>query len=166
MNLNNLYILIVILFVNLSFAQTLKITDFRKIVNYSNKQLSSKGFILINDSISTHEKKFKFNKPDTKEIVELTFTADKEGNEYSTIVYFLPTEFTYKNFISTLTTYKFKYSKRNTRYQLPTSSYSGENIYLKGLIQLDGKKYYTLKYDHYVDKALSVPTIDSLMKPN
>lgn len=170
MNLHNLYILIIILFVNLSFAQTLKIADFRKIVNYSNasehKQLSSKGFRLLNDSISTYHKKFKFNNPETKEIVELTLITDKEGGKFSSIIYFLPTEFTYKNFISTLPIFKFKYSKRNVRYQLPTSSYSGENIYLNGLIQLDGKKYYALKYDHYVDKALSVPTIENITKPN
>ncbi|MBF4488090.1 MULTISPECIES: hypothetical protein [unclassified Flavobacterium] len=170
MNLGNLYILVVILFVNQSCAQTLKIADFRKIVNYSNpvehKQLSSKGFKLLNDSISTHHKKFTFNNPETKEIVELTLMTDKEGGEFSTIIYFLPTEFTYKNFISTLPIYKFKHSKRNTRYQLPTSSYSGENIYLNGLIQFDGKKYYALKYDHYIDKALSVPTIESITKPN
>lgn len=168
MNLHNLYILIVILFVNLSFAQTLKITDFRKIINYSNpiehKQLSSKGFRLLSESISIYYKKFKFNDPETKEIIELTLIRDKEGGKFSSIIYFLPAEFTYKNFISTLPIYKFKYSIRNTRYQLPTSSYSGENIYLNGLIQLDGKKYYVLKYDHYIDKALSVPTIEDAMK--
>lgn len=63
----------------------------------------------------------------------------------------------YKKFLSTLTTNKFKYSKRNKRYQLPTSSYSGENVYPKGLILHNGTKYYALEYVSYVDKALSGP---------
>jgi hypothetical protein len=176
---HNLYILIAILFANSSFGQTLKISDFRKAYNYykptEHKQLVSKGFELVKETISTHQKKFKFNKPDTKEIIELTFTEDGEGGEYLSILYFLPAEIAYKNFISTLAAYKFKYSKRNTRYQLPASSYSGENIYLNGLIPINEKKYYSLKYDHYVDKALSgprpefknekIPITDSLKKP-
>lgn len=176
---HNFYILILILFVNLSFGQTLKVSDFRKAFNYDklaeHKLLVSKGFKLMRDTISTFQKKFKFNKPDTKEIIELTFTEDGEGGEYLSIIYFLPAEFTYKNFISTLTTYKFKYSKRNTRYQLPTSSYSGENIYLNGLAQINGKKYYSLEYERYLDKALSgprpefrddkTPIVDSIKKP-
>ncbi|UQB69978.1 hypothetical protein [Epilithonimonas zeae] len=84
-----------------------------------------------------------------------------EGNEFLTITYLLQTESDYKKFISTLYDYHFKYSKRNKRYQLPTSSYSGENIYLMGLKRIDGKQFYTLKYDSYVDKALSGPRPNS-----
>ena len=169
------------LFANLSFGQTLKVTDLRKAFNYhkptEHKQLLSKGFKLLSDTISINKKKFKYNKPDTKEIIELTFTENGEGDEYLSIIYFLPSEFTYKKFIATLATYKFKYSKRNTRYQLPTSSYSGENVYLNGLIQNNGKKYYSLEYVNYVEKALSgprpefwndikpPPINDSIMKP-
>lgn len=132
--------------------------DFRK-VDYHNpsehKHLISKGFQLLNDSISSRQKKFKFNNPETKEKIELTFTEDGEGSEFLSIIYLLPTEFIYKNFISTLTMYKFKYSKKNKLYRLLTSSYSGENIYLNGLIKTNGKEYYSLKYDSYKDKALS-----------
>jgi hypothetical protein len=174
-----LNILIVILFVNVSFGQTLKVSDFRKAFNYDkptqHKQLLSKGFKLLSDTIAANQKKFKFNNPNSKEIIELTFTEDGEGGEYLSILYFLTAEFTYKNFISTLTAYKFKYSKRNTRYQLPASSYSGENIYLNGLTSSNGKKYYSLKYESYKDKALSgprpeftsdkIPIVDSIRKP-
>jgi len=171
-------VLIVILFINSSFGQTLKVNDFRKAFNYYNptehKQLSSKGFKLLSDTISTNKKKFEFYKQNTNEIIEMTFKEDGEGGEYLSIVYFLPNEFTYKNFISTLKTYKFKYSKRNTRYQLPTSSYSGENIYVNGLAHINNKKYYSIKYDSYKDKALSglrpeirsnkIQTDDSIIK--
>jgi|GEM_PF-2611482 len=175
----NLYILILIQFINSSFGQALNVSDFRKAFRYDkpteHKQLLLKGFRLLNDTVSTNQKKFRFSKPDTKETVELTFTEDGEGGEYLSIVYFLPTEFSYKNFVSTLAVYKFKYSKRNKRYQLPTSSYSGENIYINGLIQTNGKKYYSLKYDRYVGKELSgprpefrnnrIPIVDSIIKP-
>lgn len=170
-----LYVLTLLLFANTSFSQTLKVSDFRKAFNYYNpaehKQLSSKGFKLLSDTISVNNKKFKFYKQNTNEIIELTFKEDGEGGEYLSILYFLPNEFPYKNFISTLKTYKFKYSKRNTRYQLPSSSYSGENIYLNGLTQTNGKMYYSLKYDNYKDKALSgprpefkIPIVDSIIK--
>lgn len=149
------------LFVNSSFGQTLNISDFRKIFNYykptEHKQLVSKGFKLLTDTIATNQKKFKYNNPETKEIVELTFTEDGEGSEYLSITYILPSELIYKKFISTIPTYKFRYSKRNSRYQLPTSSYSGENIYLNGLTPTNAKKYYSIQYDSYVDKALSGP---------
>ncbi|MCP2025856.1 hypothetical protein L1276_000996 [Flavobacterium sp. HSC-32F16] len=172
---HNLCILIVILFVNSSFSQTLKVSDFRKAFNYykpdEHKLLLSKGFILLCDTISSKQKKFKFHKQNTNEIIELSFTEDGEGGEYLSIVYFLPNEFTYKNFILTLKTYKFKYSKRNSRYQLPSSSYSGENIYLNGLTPTNRKIYYSLKYDSYKDKALSGPRpefknqiVDSIIK--
>lgn len=158
---NSLFFLIFILSVSSSYGQTLKVIDFRKAFDYhhptEHKQLLSKGFRLLNDTISENQKKFKFNNSETKEIVELTFTEDGEGGEYLSILYFLPSELAYKKFVATLTTYKFKYSKRNSRYQLPTSSYSGENIYLHHLIQKDGKKYYALKYMSYKDKALSGP---------
>lgn len=171
-------ILIVILFINSSFGQTLKVTDFRKAFNYYNptehKQLSLKGFKLLSDTISTNKKKFEFYKQNTNEIIEIIFKENGEGGEYLSILYFLPNEFTYKNFISTLKTYKFKYSKRNTRYQLPTSSYSGENIYVNGLGHINNKKYYFIKYDSYKDKALSglrpeirsnkIQTDDSIIK--
>ncbi|MFB9079994.1 hypothetical protein ACFFLS_08890 [Flavobacterium procerum] len=157
----NLCILILMVFVNSSFAQTLKISDFRKTFNYDKstdyKQFVSKGFILLRDTISTKQKKFKFHKQNTNEIIELTFIEDGEGSEYLSILYILPNELAYKNFIAKIPTYKFKYSKRNTRYQLPTSSYSGENIYLNGLMQINEKKYYAIKYESYKDKALSVP---------
>jgi uncharacterized protein YxeA len=157
----NFIILTFILLVNSASGQTLKLADLRKAYNYykptEHKQLLSKGFHLLSDTISTNQKRFAFSKTDTKEIIELTFTQDGEGGEYLNIRYFLPTEFSYKKFISTLPTYKFKYSKRNKRYQLPASSYSGENVYLHGLTQADGKKYYYLDYASYVDKALSGP---------
>lgn len=176
----NVCILILVLFVNFSFGQTLKITDFRKAYNDQNptdhKQLLSKGFKLSTDSILTNKRKFIFKNQNSKEIIELTFIEDGEGSEYLNIKYFLTTELTYKKFISTLPTYKFKYSKRNKRYQLPTSSYSGENISLNGLTQTDGQKYYSLEYNRYVDKALSgprpevrnniEPPIESLSKSN
>jgi hypothetical protein len=176
---HNFSILILILFVNSSFGQTLKLTDFRKAYNYykptNHKQFLSKGFHLLSDTISTNQKKFRFNKTDTREIIELTFIEDGEGGEYLNIKYFLTTEIAYKKIISTLTANKFKYSNRNKRYQLPINSYSGENIYLNGLTQINGQKYYFLEYDSYVDKALSgprpefrndkKPTVDTILKP-
>lgn len=156
----NVCILILVLFVNFSFGQTLKLTDFRKAYNYHNptdsRLLLSKGFKLTADSVLTNKRKLIF-KNQNKEIVELIFMEDGEGSEYLNIKYFLTTERDYKNFLSTLTIYKFKYSKKNKRYQLPTSSYSGENVYLNGLTQTDGLNYYSLEYDRYVDKALSGP---------
>ena len=158
---NSLYILIFILYVSSSFGQTLNLADLRKAYNYhkpkEHKQLFSKGFQLLSDTISTNQKRFIFNKPATKEIIELTFTEDGEGGKYLNIKYFLPIEFSYKKFLSTLTAYKFKYSKRNKRYQLPTSSYSGENVYPNGLTQINGQKYYSLDYASHIDKALSGP---------
>lgn len=158
---NKFYIFFFLFFTSLFFGQTLKVSDFRKAFDYykptEHKQLFSKGFLLTEDSISTNQKRFKYSKPNTKEKVELTFTENGEGDEFLTITYLLPTETDYKKFISTLSNFHFKYSKRNKRYQLPTSSYSGENIYPMGLKQVDGKQYYTLKYDSYVDKALSGP---------
>lgn len=175
----NVCIFILVLFVNFSFGQTLKVTDFRKAYNYNateNKQLLSKGFKLTAGSILTNKRELIFQNQDSNEILELTFIEDGEGSQYLNIKYFLPTESAYKKFISTLPTYKFKYSKRNKRYQLPTSSYSGENIYLNGLIQTNREKYYSLEYHRYVDKALSgprpemrnniEPPIDSISKSN
>ena len=170
----------VLLSVNSTFGQTLKVSDLRKAFDYhkptEHKQLLSKGFKLLNDTISTNQKIFNFIKPNTKEIIDLVFTENGEGDEYLSITYHLPSELSYKKLIATLTTYKFKYSKRNKRYQLPTSSYSGENVYPKGLTQNNGKKYYSLEYVSYIDKALSgprpefrrdvtPPIIDSTMKP-
>ncbi|AZB01844.1 hypothetical protein EG359_20600 [Chryseobacterium joostei] len=147
--------------VTISFGQTLKVSDLRKAFNYykptEHKQLLSKGFKILNDTSSGNQKKINFIKSDTKEIVELIFTEDVEGGEYLSITYYLPSELTYNRFIATLTTYKFKYSKRNKRYQLPTSSYSGENVYPKGLTLNNEKKYYSLEYVSYIDKALSGP---------
>lgn len=147
--------------VSSSFGQSLKVGDLRKAFNYhqptEHPQLLSKGFKLLSDTISTNQKKFKYHKPDTKEIIELAFTENGEGDEYLSITYFLPSESHYKKLISTLPAYQFKYSKRNKRYQLPTSSYSGENIYLKGLTRNNGKEYYSLEYVSYIEKALSGP---------
>ena len=144
-----------------SHGQTLKVSDLRKAFDHvhptEHRQLTSKGFKLISETISEDQKKFNFKNSETKEIVELTFTEDGEGGEYLNIFYFLPTEIAYKKFIAALPTYKFNYSKRNSRYQLPTSSYSGENIYPHHLIQKDGKNYYSLEYASYKDKALSGP---------
>ncbi len=144
-----------------SFGQTLNISDLRKLFNYhkptEHKQLFSKGFKVLSDTISINQKKIKFIKPDTKEIVELRFTEDGEGSEYLSITYFLLSDLAYKKIISTLAIYKFKYSKRNKRYQLPTSSYSGENVYPKGLTENNGKNYYSLEYVSYTDKALVGP---------
>lgn len=158
--------------VSFSYGQTLKVSDFRKAFDYDHpnehSQLFLKGFRLLNDTVSENQKKFEFNNLETKEIIELTFTEDGEGSEYLSILYFLPSELAYKKFIETLITYKFKYSKRNTRYQLPTSSYSGENIYLHHLIQNDGKTYYSLEYARYKDKALSGPRpgVGNAIKPH
>lgn len=178
---NNFYVIVFMLSVSSSFGQTLSLADLRKAYNYhkptEHKQLFSKGFKLLSDTISTNQKRFIFNKSATKEIIELTFTEDGEGGEYLNIKYFLPTEFSYKKFLSTLPAYKFKYSKRNKRYQLPTSSYSGENVYPNGLTQTNGQKYYSLDYANHIDKALSGPRPefrndikpplinDSIMKP-
>lgn len=153
--------MIFVLSVSFSYGQTLKVSDLRKAFDYhhpnEHSQLLSKGFRLLSDTVSENQKKFKFNNLETKEIIELTFTEDGEGGEYLSILYFLPSELAYKKFVATLTTYKFKYSKRNTRYQLPTSSYSGENIILHNLTKNGGKKYYSLEYISYIDKALSGP---------
>ena len=158
------YILLCLLSVNSSFGQTLKLADLRKAFNpqkpTEHKQLLSKGFKLLSDTISTNQKKFKYQS-DKKEIIELIFTEDGEGGEYLSLTYYLPSELAYKKFLSMLTTYKFKYSKRNQRYQLPTSSYSGENVYPKGLTQHNGTKYYALEYVSYADKAISVPRAGS-----
>lgn len=147
-----------------SFGQTLKLDDLRKAFNAQktneHQQLLSKGFKLLNDTISTNQKKFKYQS-DKKEIIEIVFTEDGEGGEYLSVTYYLPSEPTYKKFLSTLTAYKFKYSKRNQRYQLPTSTYSGENVYPKGLTQHNGTKYYALEYVSYADKAISVPRAGS-----
>lgn len=162
---NKFHIFFFLFFASISFGQTLTVADLRKAFDYhkptEHKQLLSKGFQLIDDSISTNQKRFTYNKPSTKERVELTFSENREGDEFLTITYLLQTESDYKKFISTLHNYHFKYSKRNKRYQLPSSSYSGENIYLMGLKRVDGKQYYTLKYDSYIDKALSGPRPNS-----
>lgn len=154
------YILLCLLSVSSSFGQTLKLADLRKAYNAQkpteHKQLISKGFKLLSDTISTNQKKFKYQSA-KKEIIELVFTEDGEGSEYLSITYYLPLELTYKKFLSTLTGYKFKYSKRNQRYQLPTSSYSGENVYPKRLILYNGMKYYALEYVSHIDKALTGP---------
>lgn len=91
----------------------------------------------------------------------MIFTEDWEGSEYLSITYYLPSELAYNKFLSTLTIYKFKYSKRNQRYQLPTSTYSGENVYPKGLTQHKGTKYHALEYVRFADKAISVPRAGS-----
>lgn len=172
----NLLILTILLFSNLSFGQTLKIEDFRKSYDYykplEHKQLLSKGFSLVTDSISTLRKKFIFNKLDKKEIVELIFSEDGEGGEYLVIRYLLKNKISYTNFIAKLTHNKFKYSKRNKRYQLPTSSYSGENVYIKGLTEIKGDNYFEIEYHNYKDKALGAirtnmriiepPTLDTI----
>ena len=178
---NKLYVFLLTFSVSLSFGQSLKVPDLRKTFNYQqpteHPQLLSKGFKLLSDTISTHQKKFKYYKPDTNEIIELTFKENGEGDEYLSIIYFLPSESHYKKLISTLAAYQFKYSKRNNRYQQPTSSYSGENIYLNGFTPNNGKEYYSLEYVNYKEKALSglrpelrndteaPPINDSMIKP-
>lgn len=165
-----LLILLLILFTNLSFGQTLKIVDFRKSYDYykplEHKQLLSKGFFLVTDSISTLRKKFIFNKLNKQEIVELTFSEDGEGGEFLTIRYLLKSKISYTNFITKPTLNKFKYSKINKRYQLPTSSYSGENVSLKGMTEINGEKYFEINYNHYKEKALGpVRTNMRIIKP-
>lgn len=154
-------ILILVFLANFCFAQTLKLSDLRKSYNYhkpnEHKQFFSKGFRLVKDSISERHKIFWYQKTDTKEKIELTFSEDGEGGEYLYINYFLPSEIAYKKIISTLPANQFKYSKRNQRYQLPTSSYSGENVYAKGLVKKDGQQLYLIEYHSYIDKALSGP---------
>lgn len=105
-----IYIIVLTLSMNSIFGQTLKISDFRKsFIDYKqteHKQVFLKGFKLKKDTTTTNQNKFKFSNLQTKEIIELTFT-EREGGEYLSIMYFMPTESSYKNFISMLTILKF-----------------------------------------------------------
>ena len=162
MNLFKNYSFVLIFMLNflMSFGQSLTVPDLRKSFNYTksseHKYLSSKGFVLLKDYISIKIKKFNYQQPNTNEIVNIMFIEDGEGGQYLKIKYLVPSEILYKKFISKLPAFKFKYSKRNSRFQLPTSSYSGENITANGIKKIGTILYFELLYENYVGKALGL----------
>jgi hypothetical protein len=147
----------------------LNLTDFRKSYNYhrpnEHNWILDKGFFLTADTILDLRKKFIFCKLNKEEIIVQEFLEDGEGGEFLKIKYLLKNEKSYKKFIDKLAVNKFKYSKRNKRYQLPTSSYSGENVYLNGVTEYNGEIYYELEYHSYVEKALGLGRRNYISEP-
>jgi hypothetical protein len=154
--------LILLLSTNFLFGQTLNLIEIAKVYNHfkstEHKFFVSKGFQLIKNSVSENTKKAEYSLGDKKEMIELVFTQDCEGGEYLRLKYFLKNELEYEKVKSELSTSKFKYSKKNLLYELPSSTYSGEHIYTHGVKMIKEQRYYCIEYYRYAEKTLSTYT--------
>jgi hypothetical protein len=165
-----MYRLVVFLFfISKTFGQTLKLNDLGEIYdnkpNCEHKYLLKKGFRQDKDTSISGINYFYLSKSKTNERVDVFYYDGVEGDSKFTVYYYLSSKIAYTNFLASVKKSKLKYSKRNQRFQLASSSYSGEWLTVNGLVDYEGKKYYAIQYVDYAGKEIMAPIIP-LKKPN
>jgi hypothetical protein len=162
-------LIIIIFFISKTFGQTLKLNDLGNIYdnkpNCEHKYLLKKGFRQDRDTSILGLNYFYLSQSKTNERVGVVYYEGNEGDYKFTVYYYLSSKIAYANFLASVKKSKLKYSKRNQRFQLASSSYSGEWLTAKGLIDYEGKKYYAIEYIDYAGKEIIVPIIP-YDKPN
>ncbi len=154
--------------INSVFGQTLTFKDLAEIYdnkpNCEHKYLLKKGFKQDRDTSISGLNNFFLSKLKTNESVEVVYYDGVEGDFRFTVYYYLPNKLAYSKFLASVKKSKLKFSKRNNRFQLASSSYSGEWLSVDGLVDYKGGKYYAITYVDYAGKEIMAPIIP-LEKP-
>ena len=157
---SNFSCLLLLLYFNTSFAQTVNLKDFEKMpsVKSAKEYLAKKDFVVKQDSSSGKDIiKLKLVNKASHEIVHLSLIKGSEGDKMFELDYFTESQEEYAKIVHTIVKSGYNPKNDDRHYEKRPGSYEVHNLVLKGPVTVNGWDYYCIKYSYYAGKELAVP---------